>query len=237
MTGHIESEKILIKDVFSRKWYRVADYQRPYVRGSDQVNELLDDLRQAEQSGRETEYFLGSLVLQSVQGATLGYGPVALPLNQDPNTADLIGTLPNDFGKVQVQNGFVQYFPGLQTQRAPLPNFGGDANLAGRFSNQVVVDRNSNIVLQNPQPGTTGNSSYRWFNGPGHMRFDAALSKRIQIAESKAFTIRADAINLLNRPIWGDPNTDINSASFGRITGYARGYFPRTITIGTRFDF
>ena len=176
-------------------------------------------------------------VLQSVQGATLGYGPVALPLNQDPNTADLIGTLPNDFGKVQVQNGFVQYFPGLQTQRAPLPNFGGDANLAGRFSNQVVVDRNGNIVLQNPQPDTTGNSSYRWFSGPGHMRFDAALSKRIQIAESKAFTIRADAINLLNRPIWGDPNTDINSASFGRITGYARGYFPRTITIGTRFDF
>ena len=84
MTGHIESEKILIKDVFSRKWYRVADYQRPYVWGSDQANELLDDLRQAEQSGRETEYFLGSLVLQSVQGATLGYGPVAPPVTQAP---------------------------------------------------------------------------------------------------------------------------------------------------------
>ena len=189
-------------------------------------------------SGTPLGFWAGAVTgMNAAFRQTLGYGPVALPLTQDPNTADLIGTLPNGFGKVQVQNGFVQYFPGLQTQRAPLPNFGGDANLAGRFSNQVVVDRNSNIVVQNPQPGTTGNSSYRWFNGPRHMRFDAALSKRIQIAESKAFTIRADAINLLNRPIWGDPNTDINSASFGRITGYARGYFPRTITIGTRFDF
>ena len=28
-------------------------------------------------------------------------------------------------------------------------------------------------------------------------------------------TIRADAVNVLNRPIWRNPNTDINSATFG----------------------
>ena len=61
-----------------------------------------------------------------------------------------------------------------------------------------------------------------------------ALSKRIQIAEKKTFTIRADAINILNTPQWGDPNTDINSANFGRITN-ASG--ERTFTINARIDF
>ena len=43
-----------------------------------------------------------------------------------------------------------------------------------------------------------------------------------------------DAVNVLNRPTWDNPTTDINSASFGRITG-AGG--TRTITINARIDF
>jgi hypothetical protein len=30
--------------------------------------------------------------------------------------------------------------------------------------------------------------------------------------------LRADAINVLNRPIWGTPNLNIDSTSFGQIT-------------------
>jgi len=70
--------------------------------------------------------------------------------------------------------------------------------------------------------------------GPGRLGFDLALEKKIRFAERKTFTIRADAVNVLNRPIWNNPNTDINSASFGRITG-AGG--TRTITINSRIDF
>jgi hypothetical protein len=150
------------------------------------------------------------------------------------NTPDLVGTLPSDFAKVQVGNGFVQYFPSLTTQRAPVPNFGGDATLPGVFTNQVVVDSTGRIVLQNPAPGTTGNLAQRIFQGPANMRFDAAISKRVRIGESKSFTLRADAVNFLNHPVWGNPNTDINSASFGRITT-ATG--ARTITLNARIDF
>jgi hypothetical protein len=63
---------------------------------------------------------------------------------------------------------------------------------------------------------------------------DAALSKKFVIDESKSFTIRADAVNVLNTPVWGNPNTDINSNSFGRITT-ATG--ARTITLSGRVDF
>jgi hypothetical protein len=150
------------------------------------------------------------------------------------NTADLVGALPQDFGAVRVRNGFVEYFENLKTAAAPVPNFGGNTTLAGRFTNQVVVDQNGTIVLANPQPGTTGNTSQRWFEGPAQWRADAAMSKKIAISERKSFTIRADAVNVLNKPVWGNPNTDINSNLFGRITT-ATG--SRTITISARVDF
>lgn len=59
----IESDKLLIKDVF-KKWYRIPEYQRPYVWENDQVTELLDDISQALTTNPESQYFLGSMVLQ-----------------------------------------------------------------------------------------------------------------------------------------------------------------------------
>lgn len=59
----IESNKLFIKDVFE-KWYRIAEYQRPYVWGSDQVHELLNDIFEASEKDQRSEYFLGSMVLQ-----------------------------------------------------------------------------------------------------------------------------------------------------------------------------
>ena len=149
------------------------------------------------------------------------------------NTADQVRSL-GDYGEVQVRDGFVEYFENFRTQIAPLPDFGGNTTLPGRFTNQVVVDNANNIVLRNPEPGTTGSTSQRVFEGPANFRMDAALSKKFAIDESKSFTVRADAVNVLNRPVWGNPNTDINSNAFGRITT-ATG--ARTITLSGRFDF
>jgi hypothetical protein len=152
------------------------------------------------------------------------------------NTPDLVGVLPDDLGKVRRGDGFVEFFNGLSTARAPLPNLGGSTTVAGRFTNQVVVDNSGNIVLQNPEPGRVGNLglSLSGVEGPGRFGLDMALQKRTRISEGKTFTIRADAVNVLNKPIWDNPNTDINSASFGRITG-AGG--TRTITLNARIDF
>ena len=76
--------------------------------------------------------------------------------------------------------------------------------MAGRFTNQVVVDSAGNIILQNPQPGKTGNLglALSGVEGPGRLGFDMALQKRTRITEKTTFTIRADAVNVLNRPIW-----------------------------------
>jgi uncharacterized protein with ParB-like and HNH nuclease domain len=63
MAQKIESDKLLIKDVFT-KWFRIPEYQRPYVWSNDQISELMDDIMQARNSNPESEYFLGSMVLQ-----------------------------------------------------------------------------------------------------------------------------------------------------------------------------
>jgi len=155
------------------------------------------------------------------------------------NTPDLVGVLPDGLGKVRKGDGFVEYFNGLTIQRAALPDFGGSAPVAGRFTNNVALDSKGNIVLQNPQPGTAGNLGLglSGIEGPGRLGFDMAMEKKTRISEGKTFTIRADAVNVLNRPIWDTPtaaNMDINSNSFGRITT-ATG--SRTITINARIDF
>ena len=62
MAQKIESDKLLVKHIFS-KWFRIPEYQRPYVWGEDQVIELLDDVMQARTSNPDSQYFLGSMVL------------------------------------------------------------------------------------------------------------------------------------------------------------------------------
>ena len=63
MPNKIDSDKIFINKAFEL-WYRVPDYQRPYVWGTDQVTDLLDDVTQWMYSRPDSEYFLGSIVLQ-----------------------------------------------------------------------------------------------------------------------------------------------------------------------------
>jgi len=152
------------------------------------------------------------------------------------NTPDLVGVLPAGLGKVRKGDAFVEFFEGLSTARAPLPNFGGNTTVAGRFTNQVVVNSAGNVILQNPDPGKTGTLglTLAGVEGPARFGLDMAMQKRTRLTEGTTFTIRADAVNVLNRPIWNNPNTDINSATFGRITG-AGG--TRTITINARVDF
>lgn len=60
----IATNKITIKDCFGKDmWYKIPDYQRPYVWSDDQINTLLDDISYAALNTPESQYFLGSLVL------------------------------------------------------------------------------------------------------------------------------------------------------------------------------
>lgn len=64
----IRSEKILLKDVL-KMWFRIPEYQRPYVWGYDEIHDLLDDLTFARNEKPDSEYFLGSFVFQSKEAS------------------------------------------------------------------------------------------------------------------------------------------------------------------------
>jgi Carboxypeptidase regulatory-like domain len=138
---------------------------------------------------------------------------------QSMSVPDLVGALSRSVGRVEKGKGFVQYFEGLSSVAAPLPDFGSDpANLKAVYGARAIVDNSGRPVLMNPQPGKVGTLGLRYLTGPGHFLVNLGIGKKTQIRESLTFTLRADLVNAFNHPQWGDPNIDINSASFGRIS-------------------
>jgi len=67
----INSEKILVKEIFSKMWFRIPEYQRPYIWSGDQIDDLLDDLTFAHTDKPEQEYFLGSFVFQTKKAGSI----------------------------------------------------------------------------------------------------------------------------------------------------------------------
>jgi len=62
--GQIDSAKVVTREVFSKFWFRIPDYQRAYVWGKDEISELIDDVNYASEHNPEGQYFLGSMVLR-----------------------------------------------------------------------------------------------------------------------------------------------------------------------------
>ena len=60
----IETKKVNINKLFTDFWFRVPEYQRSYKWGSEEIDDLLDDLQHAQRTAKDKEYFLGSVVLQ-----------------------------------------------------------------------------------------------------------------------------------------------------------------------------
>src|SRR5262245_11488893 len=57
-----------------------------------------------------------------------------------------------------------------------------------------------------------------WLRGHGKNQIDTNLLRRFEFKEGKSFEFRLDLINALNHVLWDNPNTDINSSNFGRVT-------------------
>jgi hypothetical protein len=70
--------------------------------------------------------------------------------------------------------------------------------------------------------------------GPGRNNWNMALFKAFQIKENVRFEFRAESFNTFNHTQLSNPNTTVNSASFGKITGTNA---PRIMQLGAKFLF
>jgi hypothetical protein len=178
-------------------------------------------------------------LLNAAAGALGGGGLRTLGALSVFNTPDLVAgidAMPKSAGKVNVGNGVITYLDGYTRVAEPVTSYyGTNPDGLERYANLwQIVDSSGNVVLRNPKPGTTGNLSANWLEGPENLRLDVALSKAVQIREGTTLTFRMDAVNVLNTPIWGAPNLNINDANFGRITTASGA---RTFTFNARVDF
>jgi Carboxypeptidase regulatory-like domain len=87
----------------------------------------------------------------------------------------------------------------------------------------------------NAAPGQVGSLERAILDGPVFFNWDASLQKNFRINEKARFQFRAEAFNMFNRTNFFFGNTtDINSASFGRITD---SFDPRVMQFVGRFEF
>jgi hypothetical protein len=82
-----------------------------------------------------------------------------------------------------------------------------------------------------------GNSGRNSVVGPGGVNLDFSLFRSVPLGGTKAIEFRMEAFNLTNTPKFGNPNGDVTSGDFMRITGVLGGYSERQIRLGVRFQF
>jgi hypothetical protein len=85
-------------------------------------------------------------------------------------------------------------------------------------NNSLAAAQNGQLLVVNSKPGKLGNLGDGVIVGPGDFRFDLSASKAFRIGESMTAQIRIDGQNVLNHPILGNPNLNINGNTFGQIT-------------------
>lgn len=110
-------------------------------------------------------------------------------------------------------------------------------NICGTANNAACTY--ANVIPTNFQPNSFHRrifpTSLNWLRGMGKNQLDANIVRRFQVKEKKTLEVRVDLINSLNHVLWDNPNTDINSSNFGRVT--TQWNTPRWIEGMLRFTF
>lgn len=103
----------------------------------------------------------------------------------------------------------------------------------------------STPVCSNPADvGRFGTASNGTIESPGLANFDFGLFRDVKLHERLTFRFGAEALNVLNHPNFGNPNTNISSSNVGTITSTSAanqsglgGEGARTIELQGRLDF
>ncbi len=75
-----------------------------------------------------------------------------------------------------------------------------------------------------PAGGTYGNMGVGSLRGPGFWEWDQSMFRRFPIAEGRQIEFRAEAFNVTNSTRLGNPDTNLSSGNFGKITSSANPY-------------
>jgi hypothetical protein len=104
------------------------------------------------------------------------------------------------------------------------------------LGDQASINRWFNTDAYSLQPlGSFGDAGRNTFVGPGITNVDASIIRNFRMGSSKTIQFRLEAFNVLNNPIWNDPNTTLTSPLYGTINSTRRPM--REMQIGLKFVF
>jgi hypothetical protein len=86
-----------------------------------------------------------------------------------------------------------------------------------------------------PSAGALGSEPNRSIQGPGFWNVDAALAKVLAVAGTRTIEFRVEAFNLFNNFNWGNPTTNLDSSTFGKITSQLGD--PRIMQFAVKYGF
>lgn len=115
--------------------------------------------------------------------------------------------------------------------------FGGyeraNQTCSGELSNRDHLRWFDTSCFSDPPQNTFGNSKRGAILGPGIHNWDMTVVKSFTVGGRPA-TFQAQVFNLFNQVNWGRPDTNVTSATFGRISSALPG---RNIQLGLQFRF
>lgn len=213
-------------------WRNSGTYQLPIGPGGKFLNGkngVLSRLFERWQIGAIYNVFSGDPL-------TISTGTGRTSFNQfNDGTPILVGNFPKSAGNVLVDANGVRYFANYTQITDPAIARITDAQgLRARSTMRAIADASGTPLLINPTPGVLGTLGPTYVEGPSTFRLDLNVLKRVKIKENIDFQFTANFIDALNTPQWNNPNTDINSVNFGRITGAAGA---RLIVLEGRINF
>jgi hypothetical protein len=183
---------------------------------------------------RIVEKWQSAVIFTKQSGAPTNFTGTGATFNGNTGTVVINGAVPT--GSVHMVGNNVLYFPSGYTQ-VPDPSVQNlPSNLQSLSTLLALQGPNGQIAVQNPLLGTIGGTDPTMFHGMGTYTLNVQLSKSIMLntEHNIRMTLRADALNILNSPIWNTPSLSINSTSFGQITGASGN---RNVVLGARIDF
>jgi hypothetical protein len=130
--------------------------------------------------------------------------------------------------RLNITSGRDNAFTGLANQRVNKvsDDFYGNPRTVTQYFNPAAFAQ--------PEAGTLGDLERNAAVGPNFWNVDLAVSKLITLG-TRRLELRFESFNLLNHFNWGDPVTNFNSGTFGRITTQSGD--PRILQFGIKYDF
>jgi hypothetical protein len=100
---------------------------------------------------------------------------------------------------------------------------------------KTVLQWFNTAAFVRPDAFTYGNAGRNIVIGPGIFNTDLSILKNIIFGGGKSAQLRLEAFNLFNKPIWGDPDMNMSSSTYGRITTTRSPM--RELQLGVKFSF